>query len=48
MPMVIIMLVMCIGGSREENEDLVLMKLRREREVKSEVEASQGHEAKKV
>ena len=48
MPMIVVLLVMCIAGSREENEDLVLMKLRKERENRNEVEASQGHEGKKV
>lgn len=46
--MVAVLLVMCIGGSKEENEDLLLMKLKRKREDNHEIEASQGYEAKKI
>jgi len=36
--MVGVLLTMCVAGWREENEDLVLIRNRREREVKEEVE----------
>lgn len=37
-PMVGVLVTMCIAGWREENEDLALIRRRRQREVREEVE----------
>lgn len=46
-PVIGVLAVMCIGGTREENEDRHLIRLRRERNFKEEVEMKETRRREK-
>lgn len=46
-PMVLVLLIMCIGGWREENEDLIIIRKRRERDFRDEVELKEKRREEK-